>query len=140
MITHLKLDDRLSILRAEDRFRNWESLDDKRVCMFAIAIQSGDTPAARAIVADIEVHWREYGFREDNVGEMLARLGQFDEAMNWFDRAIARKLGGFEPDSPGIPRAFYRTPRWRAFMNSPDYKTWQTAKTEFVAKLANAGR
>jgi hypothetical protein len=33
MITHLKLDDRLSILRAEDRFRNWKSLDDERVCI-----------------------------------------------------------------------------------------------------------
>jgi hypothetical protein len=33
MITHLKLDDRLSILRAQDRFRTWSSLDDERVCM-----------------------------------------------------------------------------------------------------------
>jgi hypothetical protein len=33
MITHLKLDDRLSILRAEDRFRSWKSLDDERLCI-----------------------------------------------------------------------------------------------------------
>ena len=33
MIVHLKLDDRLSILRAEDRFRNWASLDDERRCL-----------------------------------------------------------------------------------------------------------
>ena len=33
MITHLKLDDRLSVLRAEDRFRNWASLDDERICL-----------------------------------------------------------------------------------------------------------
>jgi len=32
MITHLKLDDRLSILRAGDRLRSWNSLDDQRVC------------------------------------------------------------------------------------------------------------
>lgn len=33
MITaHVKLDDRLSILRAGDRFRKWDSLDDQRVC------------------------------------------------------------------------------------------------------------
>jgi hypothetical protein len=33
MIAHLKLDDRLSVLRAEDRFRNWSSLDDERLCV-----------------------------------------------------------------------------------------------------------
>jgi hypothetical protein len=33
MILHLKLDDRLSVLRAEDRFRKWRSLDDERVCI-----------------------------------------------------------------------------------------------------------
>jgi len=33
MATHLKLDDRLSVLRAEDRFQNWISLDDERVCI-----------------------------------------------------------------------------------------------------------
>jgi hypothetical protein len=33
MIVHLKLDDRLSVLRAEDRFRNWSSLDDERRCV-----------------------------------------------------------------------------------------------------------
>jgi hypothetical protein len=33
MIAHLKLDDRLSILRAEDRFRTWRSLDDERLCI-----------------------------------------------------------------------------------------------------------
>jgi hypothetical protein len=32
MIAHVKLDDRLSILRAGDRFRRWNSLDDQRVC------------------------------------------------------------------------------------------------------------
>ena len=33
MIAHLKLDDRLSVLRAEDRFRKWTSLDDERLCI-----------------------------------------------------------------------------------------------------------
>jgi hypothetical protein len=33
MTTHLNLDDRLSTLRAEDRFRSWKSLDDERVCI-----------------------------------------------------------------------------------------------------------
>jgi hypothetical protein len=33
MIAHSKLDDRLSILRAEDRFRKWSSLDDERICI-----------------------------------------------------------------------------------------------------------
>jgi hypothetical protein len=32
MIAHVELDDRLSILRAGDRFRKWNSLDDQRVC------------------------------------------------------------------------------------------------------------
>jgi hypothetical protein len=33
MIAHLNLDDRLSILRAGDSFRSWNSLDDQRVCV-----------------------------------------------------------------------------------------------------------
>jgi hypothetical protein len=33
MIDHLKLDDRLSVLRTEDRFRSWKSLDDERLCV-----------------------------------------------------------------------------------------------------------
>src|SRR5262249_51541938 len=33
MIAHLKLDDRLSVLRTEDRFRKWTSLDDERLCI-----------------------------------------------------------------------------------------------------------
>ena len=33
MTTHLNLDDRLSILGAEDRFRTWGSLDDERLCI-----------------------------------------------------------------------------------------------------------
>jgi hypothetical protein len=33
MITHPKLDDRLSTLRTEDRFRRWNSLDDERLCI-----------------------------------------------------------------------------------------------------------
>ena len=32
MTAHVKLDDRLSILREGDRFRKWNSLDDQRVC------------------------------------------------------------------------------------------------------------
>jgi hypothetical protein len=32
MTVHVKLDDRLSILRAGDQFRRWNSLDDHRVC------------------------------------------------------------------------------------------------------------
>jgi hypothetical protein len=30
---HLPLDERLSVLRENDRFRNWSSLDDQRVCI-----------------------------------------------------------------------------------------------------------
>lgn len=33
MIARLKLDDRLSVLRIEDRFRTWRSLDDERLCI-----------------------------------------------------------------------------------------------------------
>ena len=33
MTAHLRLDDRLAVLRAEDRFRNWQSLDDQRLCI-----------------------------------------------------------------------------------------------------------
>ena len=33
MVMHLKLDDRLSILRTEDRFRTPRSLDDERLCI-----------------------------------------------------------------------------------------------------------
>jgi hypothetical protein len=33
MIAHINLDNRLSILRAGDPFRNWNSLDDQRVCV-----------------------------------------------------------------------------------------------------------
>lgn len=33
MIARIKLDDRLSILRQGDRLRNWDSLDDRRVCV-----------------------------------------------------------------------------------------------------------
>ena len=33
MIAHLKLDDRLSILRAGDPLRCWNSLDDQQVCV-----------------------------------------------------------------------------------------------------------
>jgi hypothetical protein len=32
MTAHVNLDDRLTILRAGDRFRKWNSLDDQRVC------------------------------------------------------------------------------------------------------------
>jgi hypothetical protein len=32
MTANIKLEDRLSILRAADRFRKWNSLDDQRVC------------------------------------------------------------------------------------------------------------
>ncbi|PYK20577.1 MAG: hypothetical protein DME55_01785 [Verrucomicrobia bacterium] len=32
MTANVKLDDRLSILRAGDRFRKWNSIDDQRVC------------------------------------------------------------------------------------------------------------
>ena len=33
MVAHLKLDDRLSVLRAEDQFRRWNSLDAERLCI-----------------------------------------------------------------------------------------------------------
>ena len=33
MVVHPKLDERLSVLRAEDRFRKWRSLDDERLCI-----------------------------------------------------------------------------------------------------------
>jgi hypothetical protein len=33
MDVHLKSEDRLSILRAEDQFRSWSSLDDQRLCI-----------------------------------------------------------------------------------------------------------
>jgi hypothetical protein len=33
MIAHINLDDRLSILRANDPSRSWNSLDDQRVCV-----------------------------------------------------------------------------------------------------------
>jgi hypothetical protein len=33
MVAYLKLDDRLSVLRIEDRFRTWRSLDDERFCI-----------------------------------------------------------------------------------------------------------
>jgi len=32
MNVHLKPEERLSVLRAEDQFRRWNSLDDQRVC------------------------------------------------------------------------------------------------------------
>jgi hypothetical protein len=32
MAAHVKLDDRLSILREGDRLREWNSLDDQRIC------------------------------------------------------------------------------------------------------------
>jgi hypothetical protein len=33
MIAHIRLDDRLLILRVGDPFRSWNSLDDQRVCV-----------------------------------------------------------------------------------------------------------
>src|SRR2546423_7971007 len=41
MKIHLQLDDRLSILRAQDRFRDWNSLDDHRICILCERTFSG---------------------------------------------------------------------------------------------------
>ena len=49
MIAHLKLDDRLSVLRAEDRFRSWRSLDDERLCVVCKRKFSGRQVAIRRL-------------------------------------------------------------------------------------------
>jgi hypothetical protein len=41
MKNHFRADDRLSILRAMDQFRNWSSLDDKRFCILCEKTFSG---------------------------------------------------------------------------------------------------
>lgn len=38
---HLPLDERLSVLRLADRFRNWNSLDDQRVCILCAKTFTG---------------------------------------------------------------------------------------------------
>jgi hypothetical protein len=41
MKTHLQAEDRLLILRAQDSFRIWDSLDDRRVCILCDRTFSG---------------------------------------------------------------------------------------------------
>jgi hypothetical protein len=49
MIAHLKLDDRIAVLRAEDRFRSWGSLDDERLCILCKRKFNGRQVAIRRL-------------------------------------------------------------------------------------------
>ena len=51
MIAHIRLDDRLAVLRAEDRFRTWKSLDDQRLCIICIRKFSGRQVEIRCMSA-----------------------------------------------------------------------------------------
>ena len=56
MNAHLNLEDRLSILRTEDQFRRWQSLDDERLCVLCERKFTGQEVLISTVGEELELH------------------------------------------------------------------------------------
>jgi TolB-like protein/tetratricopeptide (TPR) repeat protein/transcriptional regulator with XRE-family HTH domain len=108
-------------------------------CTMGLALSSGDTAKARATAEEVAAHLGIAGAGEDDLGKVFAAAGDFDRAMDWFERAYDKQIFFFDVYSDvSFPRALFETPRWRALAERPAFRKWREASAQ-ARKLFTAG-
>jgi tetratricopeptide (TPR) repeat protein len=113
-------------------------LMSRTYCTMGIALSTGDTSKSRAIAEEVAAHYGDAGAQEDDLGKVLAVVGEYDRAMDWFERAYDRHIYFFDVFSEAeIPKALFKNPRWIALAQRPAFRQWRAASAR-ARKLFSA--
>ena len=108
-----------------------DTLDD---CRFGLAQATGDIATQHRICDDNVAHYPENGQQEYDVGFCFALAGEFDRALDWFERAYDKSTPGPGEDvfnlpfARVLPPALFQEPRWIALTKRPGFQRWSEAR------------
>ena len=92
-------------------------------------MHSGQVELARSLADDEVVHCKDRGDSEADVGLILSRIGEYDRAMDWYERAFDNRTFLFDfYQGASVPAEFFRTRRWAELTQRPEFKAWQAAR------------
>jgi TolB-like protein/Tfp pilus assembly protein PilF len=111
-----------------------EGGDQNRLgCAFDLAVASGDIAQARASVNAAATDAMKNGGSNTDIGDSYLKIGDFKNAMAWYERAYTareRALLGVPRLAPPAQRAFFQTPQWKALWARPPIREWSAARIE----------
>ncbi len=97
--------------------------------------ETGGVVRLPALARDAEQHYAAGSVNPGLVALIHALAGDFDVALEWFQKSIDEHDLLFFDDAaePSIPAAFKSDPRWRAFMQQPALQEWARVRSEVIA-------
>jgi tetratricopeptide (TPR) repeat protein len=100
----------------------------RKYCTMGVALSTHDTATSRGFAEELAANYRQLGSQADDVGKVFATVGEYDRAMDWFERAYDRHIFFFNIDGDVIiPKALLANPRWIAMTRRPDFQRWRAA-------------
>jgi adenylate cyclase len=111
----------------------------RNLCRLGIAAFGGRPDVARTMADDFAEHYQTF-WTETRVGQAFATAGEYDRAMDWFERAFDKHDPDFfEYDhSLVLPAKFFEMPRWIALTQRPEYEAWEAVRERAIRELADA--
>jgi TolB-like protein len=109
-------------------------------CEFDIDVAEGRPSEARKIVDALASQFPHGDFGAADIGQSYAEAGDFKAALAW----LARSYSGREfelftiPYTHSIPAAFFRDPQWKALLQRPLFRDWQSEHDYLAAEFATA--
>jgi adenylate cyclase len=107
-------------------------------CRGLLTVAEGDKAKARALVEELARRAPEWGATAAEVGKGYQAIGDFNEALKWFERAYRERdptVFVLEGDK-SLPPIDTRNPGWIAFRNKPLIAEWQRTRETYLRELA----
>ena len=112
--------------------------DASQGCALKNAVASGRIAEAHALADGIARRFPTFIYDETDIGGFYFAAGDPAKAMKWFERAYARRNQYLLSlsYSATTPPTLLKMPAWKALMQRPEAKAWQSAHDRLAAELA----
>src|SRR5438874_3531349 len=102
-------------------------------CSFDLAIAEGNLAGARVMVDKAGASVAKNGGSNTDIGDSYLKVGDFANAMTWYERAYGareRSLLGVPRLAPPASRAFFERAEWKALWSRPPIREWEAARAD----------
>jgi hypothetical protein len=114
----------------------------RAACEFWIAVNSGDTAAAKKVIEPIVATYPDNGVTAGDISTAYRFIHENDDALEWYIRALDNKDNSMlQMRYLGKgPREVFNTQPWLETMKRPDVQAFEKARAKVAADFAPKDR
>jgi TolB-like protein len=106
-------------------------------CTYYLAVAENDTKTVHELAQSAAAGFPNSGVNASDIGIAYGRIGDFEDAMVWFNKAYQLRepqifaIGSANPEL----KPLFADPRWKAYRDKPEFRDWEKARQEIAQRF-----